>query len=151
MSLHRVVVVSLLIGGVGGVGGACLAGEIAPVPPAGSGGWANQHLGLWDANAPDRGFEFVTIGNPGNRPVAKHEYEGTVPDFTGTFTSFGRVDHRYRNSTTEVTASQWLPFVQTYQRHWAADGLGEVSGALFSEHLTVQGFNTPVIKQGQDR
>ena len=126
-----------------------------PIPPGGAPGgdanWANQHLGHWRPDQPDFGFEFATIGNPGNRAVAQHEMLGVVPDFTGTFTSFGRVDYTYRISTTEVTASQWLPFAQAFRPFYESDGFNFFTSNLNTDHMRLRGFNDIEVIPGEER
>ncbi len=66
------------------------------------------------APAGDFGFDFVTIGDPGN-PA----YDGRFNDpfTTGLKTQTigrGRVDHVFRISRTEVTTGQWLEFFNTF-------------------------------------
>ena len=58
---------------------------------------------------PDYGHDFVTIGDPGNRPVNKTE----APGF-----DIGRVDYRYRMNRTEITVGQWLGFVNSYAPYY---------------------------------
>lgn len=59
-------------------------------------------------DAPDYGFDFVTIGDPGNRDTIPSETPHSS-DF-----QFGSVDYVFRMATTEVTLGQYLEFVQAY-------------------------------------
>jgi len=59
--------------------------------------------------APDYGFDWVTIGAPGNRGVIASE----VPMGTH-LVGMGAVDRRYRMTRTEVTHTQYFEFVQAY-------------------------------------
>jgi len=56
---------------------------------------------------PDYDFDWVTIGDPGNAP-----YPGGGPNNFNA--GRGGVDYRYRMSRTEIRASQWLEFVNTF-------------------------------------
>lgn len=63
------------------------------------------------APPPDYDFDWAEIGHPGNRNLTRSE----VP--TAPTERHGRVDHRFRVATTELTASQWLEFLQAYWPH----------------------------------
>lgn len=130
---------------------AALAGLPNPVPPGGSGGWANQHLGNWRPEQPDYAFEFATITHAGNRAATREErYQ---PDESlNIFPNLGRVDYQYRISTTEVTANQWFPFVQTFTPHFVKAGGGFTDTRLTSESVLVDpqtGFAS--IREGEGR
>ncbi len=60
---------------------------------------------------PTSGFEFVTVGDPGNRHTTDEEAPGPIG--TGGI-YIGGVDYEYRISRTEVTLEQWLEFVIAY-------------------------------------
>ena len=62
---------------------------------------------------PDYGFDWVTIGAPGNRAVNHDE----APRFDG-WGSIGAVGHEYRMTRTEITVGQWFEFVQAYAPYW---------------------------------
>jgi hypothetical protein len=55
---------------------------------------------------PDDGFDFVTIGDTGN--IA---YEGGLG---GTYAGRGSVNYEYRMATLEVSAAQWLEFINIF-------------------------------------
>ena len=64
------------------------------------------------ANAqPDYGFNFVTIGAPGNR--------GTLPEETpdNPFQSIGAVNYEYRIATEKLSNAQYLEFANTYGQY----------------------------------
>ncbi|MCC6661814.1 MAG: SUMF1/EgtB/PvdO family nonheme iron enzyme [Phycisphaerales bacterium] len=61
---------------------------------------------------PSYGIDFVTIGAPGNRNTIPSE----VPQRP--WIARGAVGYEFRLSRTEITASQWLPFVQAYSPYW---------------------------------
>jgi len=68
---------------------------------------------------PDYGHDFVTIGDPGNRPVNKDEGRRFFPPFaTEDFGPVGRVNYRYRMTRSEVTVSQWAEFVNAYAPYY---------------------------------
>lgn len=69
----------------------------------------------WADPPPDSDFEWATIGSAWNRPTRPDE----VPWYADK--KLGRVTHRYRMSTTEVTVGQWLDFVRAYGPHWEGD------------------------------
>ncbi|MCB9846026.1 MAG: SUMF1/EgtB/PvdO family nonheme iron enzyme [Phycisphaeraceae bacterium] len=66
---------------------------------------------------PDHGFDWVTIGDPGNRDVTPDEAPMFFPPFSEPF-EVGGVDHVYRITRTEVTVSQHLEFVSAYAPYW---------------------------------
>lgn len=53
---------------------------------------------------PDYGFEFVTIGDPGN----------VHSNNNGSYWNRGSVDYEYRIARTEVTSEQYLEFINTF-------------------------------------
>jgi hypothetical protein len=61
---------------------------------------------------PDYGYEWVTIGNPGNRDTLPHE----VPKDPGL--RIGGVSYKYRMARTEVTVGEWFTFVNAYHPYW---------------------------------
>ncbi len=61
------------------------------------------------APAGDLGFDFVTIGDPGNPAWA-----GTGDPFFDEAAGRGGVDYEFRIMRTEVTATQWFEFVLAY-------------------------------------
>ena len=66
---------------------------------------ATAHAG----KAPDYGFDWVTIGAPGNRGALASELP-TLPQLAG----IGAVNYRYRMTKTEVTHTQYFEFVLAY-------------------------------------
>ncbi len=65
----------------------------------------------------DYGIEFVKIGRPHNRAALASERH-----FNDRFENLGRVNHRYRLSRTEITATQWVDFINAYDPFWIASG-----------------------------
>lgn len=105
-----------------------------PVPP--NGVWANAHLGQWRPDQPDFGLEFATVGRPGNRGALASER--VVPGASMTrWPELGRVEYEYRISTTEVSASQWLPFLQAFTPRFVAAGGSFTEPNLASECVRV--------------
>ena len=64
---------------------------------------------------PDYGFQWSTIGTPGNRGLLASEatFERNI--------GRGSVDHTYRLAQTEITNAQWLQFVQAYGPYYLQD------------------------------
>jgi len=64
------------------------------------------------------GYEFVTVGNPGNAPVPAQ-----LQDDTGGVVrpDLGVVNYSFAISRTEVTYSEYLPFVRAYASHFGDD------------------------------
>lgn len=86
-----------------------LASALAFVGPA---------SGVWAQPGPGYGFDWVTVGAPGNRPATATE----APEFFAPFSipdqHVGRVDHEFRITRTEVTVGQWFEFVDAFWPHW---------------------------------
>lgn len=78
----------------------------------------------------DFGHEFVRVGRPGNRAALPEEryYNQRFPDL-------GAVGYRYRVSKTEVTAGQWIDFVNAYWSHWEANGGARGDNGFASEWI----------------
>lgn len=71
------------------------------------------------AGVPDYGFQWATIGDPGNRPATQAEAPGFYnSNGVPYFNQPGRVDYTYRMATTEVTNSQYLEFLNAYAPHY---------------------------------
>ncbi len=67
---------------------------------------------------PSYGIDFVTIGDPGNRPVNQEEGPRFFPPYATEPLSVGRVNYRYRMSRTEISVGQWLEFVNAYAPYY---------------------------------
>src|ERR1051326_2366093 len=63
---------------------------------------------------PDYGFDWAIVGAAGNRAAKETEAPGFFPPLTTPAQLVGAVDHNFRITRTEVTASQWLEFVNAY-------------------------------------
>ena len=68
---------------------------------------------------PDYDWEWVTIGDPGNRDTTQEE----APGFWGDGAHYlnhgvGGVPYEFRMARTEITNAQWLEFVIAYQPYW---------------------------------
>jgi hypothetical protein len=59
-------------------------------------------------------FDWVTIGAPGNRPASQQEAPDLFPPNTQVPIIAGAVAQEYRITRTEVTASQWIGFLNAY-------------------------------------
>jgi hypothetical protein len=78
-------------------------------------------MGVQPAHAgppPSYGLDFVTIGDPGNRPVNKEEGPRFFPPFSGKDFEVGRVNYRYRMARTEISVGKWLEFVNSYAPYY---------------------------------
>lgn len=58
------------------------------------------------------GYEFVSVGDAGNRNTINDELIYTDPEL---FVPRGSVDYTFRMARTEVTAGEWLEFVNAYR------------------------------------
>ncbi|MFG0305096.1 MAG: SUMF1/EgtB/PvdO family nonheme iron enzyme [Phycisphaerales bacterium JB040] len=79
-----------------------VAGLAAVVVAAGSGAAQPETASVY-------GYDFVTIGDPGNRATTDAELS-----FLTQGLRLGAVSYEYRMATTEVTVGQWHEFVQAY-------------------------------------
>ena len=64
--------------------------------------------------APDDGFDWVTIGDAGNRSATEAEQ----PQSYGAFPGLGSVNHEFRITRSPLTATQWVEFVTAYAPFW---------------------------------
>lgn len=83
-----------------------------------------SHIGQ-PGPAPDYGYHWATIGDPGNRDVSAEEldawgFHGTTFPFQG-----GGVDYTYRISKYETTVAQWFEFVQVAWPHVQGNAIAE--------------------------
>ncbi len=67
---------------------------------------------------PSYGIDFVTIGDPGNRPVNQEEGPRFFPPYATEPISVGRVNYRYRMARTEMSVGKWLEFVNAYAPYY---------------------------------
>ncbi len=72
---------------------------------------------------PDHGFEFRTVGAPGNRSATQEEAPLFFPPFSTPAFVVGAVDYEYRLARTEVDVTQWFEFVQAYAPFWEGSRL----------------------------
>ncbi len=72
---------------------------------------------------PDHGFEFRTIGAPGNRSATQEEAPLFFPPFSTPAFVVGAVNYEYRLARTEVDVTQWFEFVQAYAPYWGGSRL----------------------------
>lgn len=95
---------------------------------------------LAGGGVPDYGFDWVTIGAPGNRDTIPSEVP-SLPD-----RRVGGVAYEYRLTRTEVTVGQWFEFAQAYVR-WnpeAADN-SELTGRFIGVSFDGTLFTAPAL------
>lgn len=88
---------------------------------------------------PNYGHDFVTVGAPGNR--AALESERVYGAASAGFPNLGAVNHSFRIARTEMTATQWLPFVNAFTRHWDAMGRSRFDSYFSSEIIRPGNLN----------
>lgn len=66
---------------------------------------------------PDYDFGWSVIGDPGNRAANREEAPGFWNSAGQPLITVGSVDHTYRMSTTEVTCTQYVEFLNAYRHH----------------------------------
>lgn len=93
------------------------------------------------AQAQDYGFDWVTIGNAGNRGATVDE----VP-LTPLRAGIGAVGYEYRLTRSEVTTGQYLEFVQAYEPYW--DGAAFDSSFIGSLISFTEPFPEPGMSAG---
>ena len=81
------------------------------------------------------GFEpylgWATVGDPGNRGLTAVEAPNFYPPFSTPPVPAGSVNEAFRISRTEITAEQYLPFLNVYRHHhWGNLGSGEITGSV---------------------
>ncbi len=109
---------------------------------AGAVGLAAPSVALAGSNPgtpPNYGHDFVTVGAPGNRAALESE-RAYGAAFAG-FANLGAVNHQYRIARTEMTATQWLPFVEAFTTHWDAMGRNRNDSYFSSEIIDVANLN----------
>jgi len=84
----------------------------------------------------DYGHDLVKIGRPHNRDTLASERVDNIdwPDFGG-------VGHRYRIARTEMTATQWLGFVNAYDAYWVAAGGSRFDSSFTSQFIRASNFD----------
>lgn len=88
---------------------------------------------------PNYGFQWSTVGSPGNAPT-NVPTGSVVPPFS---VEVGRVDYSYRMMTTEVTVGQWYDFVRAYAPF--VDSVGAASREFYGmAGITFNGFSNGV-------
>lgn len=66
-----------------------------------------------EKKAPQLDFDFVTIGDPGNRGLNPKELS-----FSPWLKGAGRVNYKYQITRTNVTVEHWFEFVKAYAPYW---------------------------------
>jgi len=114
----------------------------APRPPAPV--YGAQDIAAVDATIERFGFDFVTVGAPGNRSWNESERffpNGWTPNHID---DRGRVDYEYRILRTEVVQTQYVDFVRAFQPFWRSleDRPGAIeSGSPVDSSFTSRGIN----------
>jgi hypothetical protein len=89
---------------------------------------------------PSYGFDFVTIGAPGNRPANQQEAPQLYPPWSNDPLLVGEVGYEYRIARTELTASQWFEFANTYWPYHSGP-LSDLTGFWVRASNTTPGQN----------
>ncbi len=82
---------------------------------AGVAGWALLGSAALAGPVPDYGFNWVTVGDPGNRATLPEEVP-SMPNLR-----IGAVDHTFRLTRTKINNLQMLEFVRAYAPFWQGD------------------------------
>ncbi len=94
----------------------------------------------------DHGIEFVTVGDPGNRPTDETLDAGPLGDIPSIWLApglrVGAVDYEYRMARTELTVGQWREFVNAYMPFYTG---GRVNPSFSSTGLTIGFDGIPVL------
>lgn len=99
------------------------------------------------ATPPDAAFDWVIIGDPGNRAANAAEAPQFQPDNWPQEGPVGRVDHVFRMTRTEVTVEQWFEYVVAYAPYWE----GAPFDNAFTSDWIVPDDDTYVIIPGAER
>jgi formylglycine-generating enzyme required for sulfatase activity len=89
---------------------------------------------------PDYDFQWRVIGAPGNRPASQDEAPHFYPPFSDPPSLVGSVNYEYRMSRTEVTAAQWLEFLNAYWPHYTG---GNTNDPAYTSFLISRTNTTP--------
>jgi hypothetical protein len=114
----------------------------APRPPAPV--YGGQDIAAVNATIERFGFDFVTVGAPGNRSWIESERflpNGWTPNHID---DRGRVDYEYRILRTEVVQTQYVDFVRAFRPFWLSleDRPGAIeSGSPTDNSFTSRGIN----------
>lgn len=97
------------------------------------------------------GHEFLSVGAPGNRamlPVERYYNQNPTP----VTEHVGAVNQPFRISKLEVSATQWLPFIQTAYPIWQEWGGNVDDSHWTSTHINNPTFGAPAyrINQGEE-
>ncbi len=96
----------------------------------------------------EHGIEFVTVGDPGNRPTDENLDAGPLGDIPSIWLSpgmqVGAVDYEYRIAKNELTVGQWMEFVNAYMPFYTG---GRVNPGFSSLQMTI-GFDWVPIVNG---
>jgi hypothetical protein len=91
------------------------------------------------------GFDFVTVGAPGNRSWLPHERRFQNGGDPNQIDDRGRVDYEYRIMRTEVVQTQYVDFVRAFRPFWLSiedrPGATVESGSPTDNSFTSRGIN----------
>ena len=98
------------------------AGTRAVVAAAWLGSFLGAVLTAESGVLPDYGFEWATIGDPGNRATLPNEVlrAAWLLDDGEPFPEYGAVGYVYRIRITEVSLGEWMEFVAAYMPFYIA-------------------------------
>ncbi len=94
---------------------------------------------------PDYGFDWATIGDPGNRATLDEE----LPIATSN-RHIGAVDYTYRMATTEVTIGQYFEFVEAYLPYYEANTGNVFGSSEFTGGAIRTAFGEASIREGEN-
>jgi len=77
------------------------------------------------------GFDFATIGSPGNAPY-QQPWPGGI--------SVGAVPYEYKIGRTEVTVAQWFEFVKAYEPYYTGPKNASAFTGVFISYVPGQGY-----------
>jgi formylglycine-generating enzyme required for sulfatase activity len=100
--------------------------QAAPRPPAPV--YNGHDIAAVNATIERFGFDFVTVGAPGNRSWLPHERQIPNGIFPNLIDDRGRVDYSYRIMRTEVVQTQYVDFVRAFRPFWLS--IDNIPGAI---------------------
>lgn len=125
-AIRNVVVTACAVGMSGPAVHAQQFAQTPPRPPAPV--HTGQDLAAANAVIKRFGFDFVTVGAPGNRSWIESERELPNGITLNHIDDRGRVDYSYRIMRTEVVQTQYVDFVQAFRPFWAE--IGTIPGSV---------------------
>ncbi len=117
--------------------------QTPPRPPAPV--YGGQDIAAVNATIERFGFDFVTIGAPGNRSWLPHERRFQNGGDPNLIDDRGRVDYEYRIMRTEVVQTQYVDFVRAFRPFWLSiedrPGATVESGSPVDSSFSSYGIN----------